>query len=349
MNMHTDIRILALTLTVLAAVGCASKQDNKETTAPAAAPAIPAESVSKITVAKAQTMEVPQNEVYTSTVQAFAVNNIAPQTGGRIKSIKADIGSFVGKGQLLAVMDESQIDQTYLKLVNDSTELGRLKSLYEEGGVSKSDLDAVEMAYKVSRKSYNTLLENTYLKAPITGVVTARNYDVGDLYAGQPIFVVQQITPVKILVGISEADYSKVKKGDVVGITADALPGKEFSGKVNKLYPTIDPATRTFTTEVLVQNSDRTLRPGMYAKVTVEFGSNTSVVVPNNAVVKQQGSGQRCVFILREDGTVRSSVVKLGRLAGDFYEILEGVSEGDIVAVRGSASLKDGDKVEVIE
>ena len=300
-----------------------------------------------IATAMAVKQEVPQTEIYSSSVQAFAVNNIAPQTGGRIKTIKVDVGSFVNKGQLLAEMDAAQLDQARLKLVNDSTELSRLRSLYEEGGVSKSDFDAAEMAWKVSRRSYNNLLENTWLRSPISGVVTERNYDQGDLYSGQAIFVVQQITPVKLLVGISETDYTKVKKGDQVEITADALPGRTFTGKVNKVYPTIDPTSHTFTTEVLVGNTDRTLRPGMFARVKVEFGVNNSIVVPDEAVVKMQGSGQRSVYVVGSDNTVNSVIVKIGRHFDRYYEILEGLNEGDIVATKGSSSLKDGAKVEI--
>lgn len=306
------------------------------------------EQASRVTVDTASLQDVPQTETYSSTVEAFAVNNIAPQSGGRIQSITVDVGSFVSKGQVLATMDEAQIDQSRLKLVNDSTELSRLKSLYDEGGVSKSDLDASEMAYKVSRRSYNNLLDNTYLRSPITGVVTARNYDRGDLYSGQAIFVVEQITPVKLLVGVSETDYTKVHTGDAVDITVDALPGKVFTGKVNKIYPVMDATTHTFTTEILVTNGDRVLRPGMYARVKLQFGVNHSVVVPDNAVVKQQGSGQRSVFILQSDSTVKSSIVKLGRHFGSSYEILDGVSDGDVVATRGSSSLKDGAKVEIL-
>ena len=300
-----------------------------------------------IATATATRQEVPQTETYSSSVQAFAVNNIAPQTGGRIKTIKVDVGSFVEKNQLLAEMDAAQLDQSRLKLVNDSTELSRLRSLYEEGGVSKSDFDAAEMAWKVSRRSYNNLLENTVLRSPISGVITARNYDQGDLYSGQPIFVVQQITPVKLLVGISETDYTKVKKGDQVEITADAIPGRTFTGKVNKVYPTIDPTSHTFTTEVLVGNTDRALRPGMFARVKVEFGVNNSVVVPDEAVVKMQGSGQRSVYVVNSDNTVNSVIVKIGRHFDRYYEILEGLNEGDIVATKGSSSLKDGSKVEI--
>ena len=339
MNKIIRTMVFASVAVTLAACGNGKKADE--------AAAQVEERATLIATATAVRQEVPQTEVYSSSVQAFAVNNIAPQTGGRIKTIKVDVGSFVEKNQLLAEMDAAQLDQARLKLVNDSTELSRLKSLYEEGGVSKSDFDAAEMAYKVSRRSYNNLLENTWLRSPISGVVTARNYDQGDLYSGQAIFVVQQITPVKLLVGISESDYTKVKKGDQVEITADAIPGRTFTGKVNKVYPTIDPASHTFTTEVLVSNTDRTLRPGMFARVKVEFGVNNSIVVPDEAVVKMQGAGQRSVYVVNSDNTVNSVIVKIGRHFDRYYEILEGLNEGDVVATKGSNSLKDGAKVEI--
>ncbi len=304
--------------------------------------------VNRISVAEAVMQDVPQSEVYSSTVEAFAVNNIAPQTGGRIDNIKVDVGDFVSKGQILAIMDAAQLDQTRMKLQNDSTELGRLNSLYRQGGVSKSDYDAAEMAYNVSKRAYDNLLENTLLRSPLNGVVSARNYDKGDMYSGQPIYVVEQITPVKLLVGISETDYTKVKKGDKVKITADALPGQEFTGTVNKIYPTIDPKTHTFTTEIIVPNGDKALRPGMFARVSVEFGVNHSVVIPDVAVVKQQGSSVRIVYVVQPDSTVKSTVVTLGRHFGTSYEVLNGLNEGDQVAAKGSTSLRDGDKVEVI-
>lgn len=324
------------------AVSCGSGKKADEAAAAAAE-----ERAILVTTYTAAKQDVPQTEVYSSTVQAFAVNNIAPQTAGRITDIKVDVGNFVTVGQLLATMDDSNLEQTRLKLINDSTELSRLESLYKEGGVSKSDYDASEMAYKVSKRSYENLVENTYLISPINGVVTERNYDEGDLYSGQAIYVVQQITPVKLLVSVSEADYSNVHKGDEVEITADALPGRTFTGRVNKIYPVIDAATHTFTTEILVQNGDRALRPGMFARVKLEFGVNNSVVIPETSIVKMQGSGQRNVFILQSDGTVKYSPVTVGRHVENGYEILSGVNEGDVVTVKGSTSLKDGDKVEV--
>lgn len=303
-----------------------------------------------INVARATTMDVPQDETYSSTVQANAVNNIAPQSGSRIQKLNVEVGDFVSKGQILAEMDRLQLEQSKLKLVNDSTELSRVKQLFEQGGVSKSDFEALELSYKVSKSSYENLLENVVLRSPISGVVTARNYDRGDLYAmTQPLYVVQEISPVKILVAVSESDYSKIKKGDVVKITADAIPGREFSGRINRIYPVMDAASHTFTAEVLVPNSDRALRPGMYVKVGVTFGVNHSVIVPDNAVVKQQGSGVRIVYLVQSDNTVKSSIVTLGRHFDSYYEILAGVEDGDVVATKGSASLRNGSTVKIAE
>ena len=287
---------------------------------------------------------------YTSTVQAYVKNNIAPQMAGRIAKIHAEIGDFVVKGQILAEMDKTQLLQAQLQLQNQEVELNRLKTLYETGGISKSDFDAIELAYNVAKSQVANLEENTTLRSPINGVVTARNYDAGDMYAmSAPIYTVEQIRPVKLLVGISESDYTKVKKGDSVEIKADAVPDLTFYGKVEKIYPTIDAATRTFLTEVVVNNNYNTLRPGMFARVTVDFGSNNNVVIPDVAVVKQQGSGERFVYVLNEDGTVTYQKVVLGVRMGTEYEVLEGLSDGAKVVTGGQIRLKDGIKVTVNE
>ena len=303
-----------------------------------------------VSVAQVFVREVPQEAVYTSTVQAYVKNNIAPQMAGRITKINVEIGDFVKEGQILAEIDKAQLLQAQLQLQNQEVELQRLKSLYEEGGLSQSDYDAIQMQYNVLKTQVENLVENTTLRSPINGVVTARNYDVGDMYAmSMPIFTVEQIVPVKLLVGISETDYSKVKKGDSVEVTADAIPGKTFYGKVNRIYPTVDPATRTFTVEVKIDNNYKTLRPGMFVRATVNFGTNNNVVIPDVAVVKQQGSGERFVYVLNEDDTVSYTKVTLGRRMGAEYEVLEGITDGAKVVVGGQIRLKDGIKVIVNE
>lgn len=343
--MNTNLKLLLLCAASVAVVSCSQKKNAQD----ADAQVQEQPQVTNVEVSIASFRDVPQNETYATTVQAYVTNNVVPQTGARIKKINVEVGDFVRAGQVLAEMDQVNLQQTRLKLANDSTELARLRSLFLEGGLSRSDFESMELAYKVSRTQYENLLENTILRSPISGVITARNYDKGDMFAmAQPIFTVQQITPVKLLVAISETDYTKVGKGDRVSIEADALPGRTFEGRVNRIYPTIDPATHTFTVEVLVQNNDRALRPGMYARANVTFAVNHSIVVPDAAVVKQQGSGQRSVFVVNPDRTVTSRVVTLGRHFGSEFEILEGLAEGDEVVVKGITALKNGSLVNVL-
>ena len=342
----TVFRTILLAAAMLTALSCAPKNAGSSSSAgPMMAPTGPA----NVEVEAAVYGDVPQSEVYSSTVQAYVVNNVVPQSGSRIKKICVEIGDFVSKGQVMAEMDQANLEQTRLKLENDAKELARLKELYEGGGLSKSDYEAAELSYNVSKSQFDNLSENTILRSPITGVVTERNYDVGDMYAmSSPIFVVQQITPVKLLVAVSETDYTKVSKGQEVQITADALPGRTFTGKVSRIYPTIDATTHTFIAEVVVTNSDRALRPGMYARATVTFGVNHSIVIPDGAVVKQQGSGQKSVFILNGDSTVSSRMITLGRHIGTSYEVLSGLEEGEKFVSKGHTSLRNGDTVNVI-
>ena len=277
------------------------------------------------------------------------MNNIMPQSGGRIRKINVEVGDYVNKGQVLAEMDRLQLDQLELQIQNDEAEFQRLKTLYEQGGVAKSDYEAAELSYKVRKTNYQNVKENTILRSPITGFVTARNFDQGDMFSmSAPIFTVQQVIPVKLLVGISESEYSKVKKGDAVKLTVDAIPGRTFNGKVERLYPTIDAATHTFKVEVVVSNSDKVLRPGMYARVSVNFGNLKHIVVPDQAVVRLEGTGQRFVYVLNEDNTVAYVPVTLGRHMGSTYEILEGLEEGQMVVTKGQSSLKNGVKVNVL-
>ena len=264
-----NFKIYLPVLAILGAVSCGSRSGSQQ---PAGGPGFPGGPAADVTpsveVVTASKRDVAEESTYSSTVEAYATNNIMPQTGARIRKINVEVGDYVVKGQVLAEMDRLQLDQLELQIQNDEIEYARLKGLYEEGGVSQSDFEAAELGYKVRKTNYQNLLENTILRSPINGYVTARNFDKGDMFSmSAPLFTVQQVIPVKLLVGISENEYTKVKKGDTVSLTVDALPGRSFTGKVNRLYPTINAATHTFNAEVVVQNSDRALRPGMFARV----------------------------------------------------------------------------------
>ncbi len=292
--------------------------------------------------------DVEQVYEYTATVQANAVNNIAPLSGGRIDKIYVEVGDYVTKGKLLVQMNESSLKQQKAQLDNLQTTFQRTDELYKVGGCSKSDWDAAKTQLDVAQASYDNLLENTQLLSPISGVITARNYDSGDLYSALPVVTVQQISPVKMNINLSEVLFEKVKVGMPVTIKVDAYGDEEFSGKVSLIYPTVDAATHTFPVEVQLANTDGRVRPGMYARVTVNFGSSRHVVVPDEAIYRQQGSGNRYVYIYK-DGKVSFSQVQIGRHLDEKYELLSGCEDGDYLAVTGLSRLKDGMEVKVEE
>jgi len=343
------MKYLKLSIIVFAAAAlmtACGQKDKANTTAPAGQEAQKAAPVVSVVTAQAEDVDI--TNTFTSNVEPYAINNIVSQTAGRIVSIKAEVGDKVRKGQLLAKMDDVNLAKTRMQYVNDSTELARLTQLYEIGAVSQADYDMVKLSLNVTKKTYENLAENTYLRSPINGVVTARNYDKGDMYSmTQPIFVVEQIQPVKMLVNVSESLFTQVHEGMEFDITVDAYPDEVFTGKVNLLYPTVSAATHTFPVEVICENKDQRLRPGMFARVTANFGTNHHIVVPDVAVVKQQGSGEHFVYVLQPDNTVKYTLVELGKRLGNRYEIVSGLNEGDKIVTEGQVRLKDGVSVTV--
>ena len=340
------IKLSILTLAAALLMTACGSKDSSTTTGNAAQQN--AQTAPVVSVITAQAEDVDVTNTFTSNVEPFATNNIVSQTAGRIVSINAEVGQKVSKGQLLAKMDDVNLAKTRMQYVNDSTELGRLTELYKIGAISQADYDMAKLALNVTKKTYENLAENTYLRSPITGVVTARNYDKGDMYSmAQPIFVVEQITPVKMLVNVSESLFTEVHKGMEFDITVDAYPNETFKGTVNLLYPTVNSSTHTFPVEIICENKDQRLRPGMFARVTATFGTNHNVVVPDVAVVKQQGSGEHFIYVLNSDNTVTYTKVELGRRMGSRYEIISGINEGDKIVTEGQVRLKNGVSVTV--
>lgn len=301
----------------------------------------------KVKVETVSARNVDQIGEFTATVKANVTNKIAPQTPFRIEKLFAEVGDHVKAGQLLAKMDETNLKQTKIQLDNQELEFKRIDELYKVGGASKSAWDAQKTQLDVGRATYKNLQENTKLVSPVTGVVTARNYDNGDMYSGaDPIFVVEEIRPVKLLINVSESYFTKVKKGNEVEIKLDVYGDEVFKGKVSLIYPTIDPNTRTFPVEIKIANGDERVRPGMFARVTMNFGTQNHVVAPDLSIVKQSGAGDRYIYVYK-DGKVSYQKVELGRRMDKNYEIISGVENGDQVVISGQSRLNNGMEVEI--
>lgn len=293
---------------------------------------------------------VDQTYDYTANIQANVTNNIAPAMGLRIEKINVEVGDIVREGQILALMDPTNLIQAQTQLANLQVEFNRVDELFQVGGASKSEWDARKTSLEVSQAAYDNVKANTSLASPISGIVTARNYDSGDMYNSMggslPVLVVEQIAPVKVIINVSEAQFKDIRKGMEVDITLDVYPGDKFTGRVSLIYPTIDQASRTFPVEISIPNTDRRVRPGMFARVIMSLGVQNHVVAPDRAIVKQAGAGDRYIYVYK-DGKVSYQKVELGRRLGDSYEVISGVADGDQVVVTGQTRLNNGVEVEI--
>ena len=297
---------------------------------------------------------------YTATTEADVVNNITTAMPNRIKAIYVDEGQKVSKGQRLVALDDVNTDSYELQVANAEANLknveinyNRAVELYKIGGGTKQSVEQMELslinaqnALASAKRALQNVKENTVLTSPISGVVTARNYDAGDMTGQLPILTIAQVQPVKIVINVSESELAKVNNGMPAVVKFDTYGDEEFAGKVTMVAPTVDVATRTFGVEVTVANKDNRILPGMFARVELNLGTMEHVVVPDKAVVKQPGSGNYYVYVYK-DGKVSYNQVQLGQRMGDKYELISGVESGSQVVVSGQSRLANGDAVEL--
>lgn len=341
-------------LAALALSGCSGKEkdgSSKKTE----------ESIPVVKVETVHSRVVDQLGTYTATVEAQIINNISSSMPNRIKQILVDEGQRVAAGQRVVVLDdvntfsyETQVDNARANLKNVQLNYNRALELYKIGGGTKQQVDNMEIqltnarnALSQAERTLRNARENTVLTSPISGVVTARNYDPGDMTGNLPILTVARIQPVKLVVNVTESELPKVHKGMPASITFDTYGDEEFSGVVSTVMPTIDPRSRTFGVEITLGNADGRVLPGMFGRATLNLGKADRVVVPDKAVVKQQGSGNQYVYVLNTDGTVSYNHVQLGQRLSDEYELISGVESGSQVVTTGQAKLANGIKVNV--
>jgi len=331
------ITLLAVTIGL---ISC-SKPANKETKE--------AKKIPNVTLQTVSERDVEQKIELTATVQPETKNSIAPSSPGRIRQILVSVGQRVQKGQKLVQMDVANLSNMETQIENYKRMYKRTKELFNVGGASQQDLDNAKLQLDVAETNLKNMTENTFLLSPINGIVTAKNYDNGDIYSAQmPVLTVMEINPVKVLVNVSESFYSDVKTGMPVKISFDVFPNQTFNGKVSLIYPTIDERTRTFSVEIKLENSSYKVRPGMFARVTMGFGKKKHIVVPDQSIIKQSGSGARYVFVYN-NGKVEYKQVELGQRLDNEYEIISGVENAAQVVIAGATNLVDGSEVNVVK
>lgn len=350
--MKTNLKYIPLFLFALTILSCSDKKATENTI----------EKKPVVKVEKVYSQDVIQIGTYTATVQPENINNISSSTPNRIKQILVDEGYNVAKGQTVAILDDVNTTSYEIQVANAKASLStvqqdynRAVKLLEIGGGTQQAVDQLKLQLinaennlAAAERSLRNVKENTILVSPISGVVTARNYDPGDMTGALPIVTVAQVNPVKIIINVPESELSKVKKGMEASISFDTYGDENFTGHVTMVSPTVDTNSRTFGVEISLQNNDNRILPGMFGRVQLELGKADHVVVPDRAIVKQPGSANQYVYVYH-NGIVSYNLVELGQRLGNSYELLSGVEPGDTVVVTGQTKLADNVQVEITQ
>jgi len=307
------------------------------------------ERVEQVSTAVLHPREIQREIILSTNLQGYLTQNVAPSLTGRIEHIYCEVGDKKQKGDDLVRMDQTQYKTTKLVLANLKVELARVEQLLKTGSATGQQYDQLKTQLDQTQEQLDFLQQNTYVKAPFAGVISAKNFEDGELYGGQPILVLTRLDQLKALVAIPEKYFPLIKEGMSLSLTSEIYPDKVFPAKVEVVYPTVDASSHTFQTKIVVPNSHNLLRPGMYVTTTIGLGKADAIVVPYQTVEKLVGANDRYVFI-NNNGRAQRVAVELGqRFDQDIEIIAPEITDGVEMVVKGQHKLVDGVKINVVK
>ena len=294
--------------------------------------------------------EVSRQIELSTTLQGYEEMNISPSLTGIIEKIYVEVGDRVRKGDTLVRMDQNQLNTTRMAYANLQIEMNRVRMLLESEAISQQTYDQTKLSFDQTAESLRFLEENTFVLAQYDGVISTKSYEDGELYAGaQPILRLTQINELKAYVNVPETYFPLVKKGMKVNVYSDIYPDKVFPATIEIVYPTIDPASHTFTLKLRIPNSSELIRPGMYVSTVLDLGRTEALVVPYQAVLRLIGSNNRYVFV-DEGGVAKRVFVEIGERHDQTIEISsDSLKVGDPIVTTGQAKLVDGVRLNVVK
>lgn len=339
----------------------------------------PVETVRNVAVIVTQPTIAPDLIDAVGTVRAGQTSELASQMMGTIVELRAHEGDHVQRGQVLAVIDESQpraaLDRATaaenasgkeLAAANADLSLAestlqRYQRLYERKSVSPQEFDEVSARQKAAQArrdaasageaqakaavaQAHTSLDYTRIRAPFDGVITEKKADAGMLAApGMPIFTVEDVRRYRLEAAVNETDLQYVRLGQEAAVTIDALGTQELRGRVAQIVPAADAASRSFLVKIELP-PDARLRSGLFGRTQFARGQRSTLLIPRTAVIER---GQlQGVFVLDQNQIAGLRYVSLGKPSGSGVEVLAGLQAGErLVAEPGEADL-NGKKIE---
>jgi membrane fusion protein, multidrug efflux system len=333
--------VIAITISISA---CGKKQEKKEAE----------KKLSLVKIREIKGENFTERYKIVGIVKPNASAKLSSEEGGIISYLSKDKGYNVSKGETIVVLqkdfDKASYDQavSQYELAKDNFE--RAEKLFLENATSEQVYSNAKLQFNIAEKTvemYRTRLGKGYIKSPISGVVDAKYMNLGEMTSpGSPIINIVDISRVKIEAGIPEKYVTRLSKGRAVEITFDVLPDESFSGKISYISPTLNPQSRTFDIEIIIENKGRKLKPEMSANV---FFTNLDI---DDAIVLERDSfvdngDEQFVFVLEND-IAKKKIIKLGGATDNKVLVTEGLNIGEKLIYYGFRALADGDKVKVV-
>lgn len=338
--MNSLFRYILITSLIFSMASCGGKASKE----------VEEERVENVKVMSLEETTIARDISISTTLEGYETVNISPSQTGIIEHIYVEVGTQVKPGDLLVRMDQTQLNNVKLAFSNAGVEYDRVKVLNETGAVAKQVYDQTKLAYDQTKENLDFLTSNTFVKSPIRGVVSARNYEVGELYGGNPpILELTQTHLLKALIAIPESYVPYVKEGMKLRLSSDIYKNESFDALIEIVYPTIDASTHTFNAKLKIVNQNGKLRPGMYVQTTMETEAVKAVMVPYQSVLKMIGTNERYMFI-NDNGYSKRVSVTMGKRVDDLVEVhAPEIVAGVEAVVVGQGRLVDGVKLNIVK
>lgn len=307
-----------------------------------------------VSIQKVERKVVKNNLLFTGIAYPWEETALAAQMASRVRKIYVKEGDYVKQGQLLVQMDDQQLTQIEIQFNDAKRDFERAEKLKAEGAISEQQFEKFKLAYETLKTNYEKILENTQLRAPFNGVITAKYLNDGELFMMTPaggrsvpaILHLMNVDELKIKVSVNEFDSYKIKIGQKAKIKNDILPDEEFTGYVTRISPIVDPVSKTVEIELRVPNRGNKIKANSFVKVEIDLGVTNELLIPTTSILTDPVSGKNFVY-LYQNGVAKKQFVTKGKQVNDDTIIRWGLNEGDQVIVEGQANLVDGDKVKL--
>ena len=279
------------------------------------------------------------------------------QVGGKVMTVTTDEGQAISAGSLVAAIDSTDfrlsLEQALISQQRAGDELGRLRALHGAGSLAANDLEKADASARqavVSAALARKRLEDTRLRAPISGVLAKRGIDAGETAnPGAPVFTIVQLDPMEIRVGIPEADVGAVRVGQAATVTIPALGGRELDGRVSVVGVAADPSSRTYTAKITVRNPQQLLKAGMVAEARISNQERVrAITIPGSAIVRDAEGVTLAYVVDSGTGVVHTRRVEIGAPRGLQVEIVHGLAEGEVIVIAGHHRIREGMKVRAV-